>query len=447
MSTSHYSRRSGRWLAAALTGAVVATLAGAALPASAADLSPSRSGVKISFASPERRDSVDGTLDVTLTGSGLSRVEVLVGARKAGNAAVAADGSGATLQIDTLRFRDGWTTLTAIGWGADSRLPRALAGPIAIRIANAGADRAPRGYSLVFADEFSGTGLDRSVWCTRYMYDGGTEDPATWADIDPACLGQDPETGALLGTLDTLGGDGTAPGQEQQVYRDVNLNGDATHTVQAGYVALHATSTRLDQPYLKYESAMLRSQQEFEPEAGHPLYLTARVKAPDVVGTWPAFWIAGGYGDGTVRPPWPPEIDILEMPYNRSGNGANVLWSAVQTWPYGGDDAPQGPVITTSFDPHFDGSNSYVADESLKERWIEVGLEWRVDGACWYLDGVKYRCTTYRWVAHEGGADATNPATLLLNLAVGGGWAGADGVELTEAGAAYAIDHVRVYRK
>lgn len=45
-------------------------------------------------------------------------------------------------------------------------------------------------------------------WCTRYQFDGG---PPLQVP-DPECLSRDPVTGATLGTLDTLGGDGASPG-------------------------------------------------------------------------------------------------------------------------------------------------------------------------------------------------------------------------------------------
>ena len=46
----------------------------------------------------------------------------------------------------------------------------------------------------------------------------------------------------------------------------------------------------------------------------------------------------------------------------------------------------------------------------------------------------------------EGPAD-TNPAAILLNLAVGGPWAGANGVDLSRFPMTYDIDHVRVYQR
>ena len=98
--------------------------------------------------------------------------------------------------------------------------------PTSSAVGTARADHHPAGYSLVFHDEFDGRELDRSIWCTRYQYDGGPDLQVP----DAGCLGRDPSTGATLGTLDTLGGDGTSQGQESEVYRDFNVDGRKMHT-------------------------------------------------------------------------------------------------------------------------------------------------------------------------------------------------------------------------
>lgn len=331
----------------------------------------------------------------------------------------------------------GGSSLAAASEPTDSSTAQTRTSPVS----SSHTDHHLPGYKLVFGDEFGGHKLDRSLWCTRYQFDGGPD----LEMADSACLGRDPVTGATLGTLDTLGGDGTSQGQESEVYRDVNKDGMQLHTVQHGYLSLHATATRLDQPYLKYESAMIRSKREFQPTSSHPLYLTARLRQPDVLGSWPAFWLASGYGDGHVRPPWPPEIDILEGPLNNSGQYANVFHTGVQS--YGCDGpCPQGPFGYTYSDPDFDTTwGDYHAAESLKNIWIEVGLEWYPDHACWYLDGLKMSCQLYKWVANAG-PESTTPATVLLNLAVGGPWAGADGVDDAAFPTEFDIDHVRIYR-
>ena len=86
-----------------------------------------------------------------------------------------------------------------------------------------GDDSAPDGYGVVFADEFDGSQLDRSAWCTRYIYGGG---PAP--QTDPAC-GRNGD-----GNLDFLN-------DEQQRYVDTNSRGEQMHVLGDGYLRLRAT--------------------------------------------------------------------------------------------------------------------------------------------------------------------------------------------------------------
>jgi beta-glucanase (GH16 family) len=275
---------------------------------------------------------------------------------------------------------------------------------------------------LAFADEFDGTQLDRGAWCTRYIYGGGAT-----AVSDPACSRNGD------GTLDFLN-------DEQQRYVDTNRNGEALHVVRDGFLRLRATKTRND-AYASYESAMIRSKQLFRPSASTSYYLTARVRLPDVIGTWPAFWLnADRRADGSTT--WPPEVDILEGAYNGRDDRADMLHQATIIR---GQQTGSGNREYTFTAPEFDRQwNNYNADSSLRAVWIEVGLEWTATGLCYYVDGYKTACENYRWV-ENGGAQAA-PAHVLLNLAIGGNWAGRYGIA---AGfpTSFDIDHVRVYRK
>jgi beta-glucanase (GH16 family) len=357
-------------------------------------------------------------------------------------------GTSASAEVDAAAFRDGTVVLTAVATGTGSGLAaHAISRPVVLKVKNVGADAHPAGYQLVFADEFSGTQLDRSKWCTRYMYDGG---PALQVP-DPSCLHTNPANGITYGNLDTLGNNG----QEQEVYRDYNVNGTQMHTEQSGYVALHATHTGTGN--FPYESAMLRSKAQFQPSADHPLYLTARMRLPDVLGTWPAFWLAGGYGPGDRLPNWPPEIDILESPLNthdsgvNGGQGENTMHTGVIQYGCGeGQDppvCPQNEGDYTYVAPGFDTNwGNYVAPSTTRTVWVEVGLSWYTDHICWVFNGTTVACQPYTWVANEG-PDATNTAPLLFDLAVGGPWAGSGGIEDAKFPTEFDIDHVRVYQK
>ncbi|WP_170216014.1 glycoside hydrolase family 16 protein [Asanoa ferruginea] len=418
----------------------VLVLAGAQ-PAPAA----ARPRVTLAFASPSQGAKVNDTVDISFTGTNLTAVRVLRLGRPIATATVSPDGRSAVAAVDTAQFRDGLTVLSAWGWGAGhSVAPQVFAVPLVLRVTNATADHHLPGYrKTVLRDEFSGTELNRSIWCTRFPYEGG---PALEVP-DPGCLSAD----GVAGRLDTLGlkfdSDGNqVAGQEDQVYRDFNVDGAPMHTVQDGYLSLHATATRPDDPFLKYESAMIRSKKEIEPTAGHSLYLTARVRLPSMQGTWPAFWLAPGFSRfGSAN--WPPEIDILEGALNVQDDKVNMLHiNAINGGVPGGQTADGHSQLTYAdpdlYDPQW---QNYIAPSSIRDRWTEVGMEWTVDGMCWYVEGTKISCQNYHWQTNEG--TQSNPATVMLNLAVGGPWAGRYGVDVASFPTRYDIDHVRIYQQ
>lgn len=281
-------------------------------------------------------------------------------------------------------------------------------------------DFRPAGYSLVMSEEFDGTTLDRSRWCTRYVYGGG---PAPqMADADCQRFGR--------GTLDFLN-------DEQQRYVDFNAFGQPMHAVSGGVLTLRATRTGLS-PLAPYESALLRSKATWRPDARRSYYITARVKLPSGKGTWPAFWLNPELmPDG--RGVWPPEIDIFEGPLNGVQNAANMLNVNVHR-------ADGVKPTWTRRSSRFDSSTrNYVWPRSLRGVWIESGVEWTNDRVTFYIDGRRVASTLFKWVRKDG--SAAPPATILLNLAVGGHWAGRYGVTGDAFPTAMQVDHVRVYRK
>lgn len=88
---------------------------------------------------------------------------------------------------------------------------------------------------------------------------------------------------------------------------------------------------------------------------------------------------------------------------------------------------------------------NYKANHSLRSTWIEVGLSWTAKSACYFVDGYKVMCENYAWVYNDG--SAAPPAHILLNLAIGGEWAGRNGIASEQFPTAMRIDRVRVYEK
>lgn len=285
--------------------------------------------------------------------------------------------------------------------------------------ADTAVDFRPEGYRLVFADEFQGEALDRGLWCTRYVYGGGPPPQV----VDPICQ----ERGR--GTLDRLN-------DERQRYVDVNAEGRELHQVKDGTLTLVATLTG-DSEKTPFQSAMIRSKKTFRPDARTSYYVTARVRLPKVRGTWPAFWVNPGPNDeGKLS--WPPEIDIFDSPLNEKEDRENML--------HVGAVPSSAPRRLLDSHPLFSRRwRNYVVPYSLRERWIETGAEWTQDKVCYFVDGVRVMCEAYAW-RHRNGA-AAPPGHVLLNLAVGGSWAGRHGIATALFPARFSIDHVRVYEK
>jgi hypothetical protein len=290
----------------------------------------------------------------------------------------------------------------------------------------ASSDYHPTGYSLTFQDEFSGTQLNRSLWCTRLIYGGG---PALQVP-DSQCASNG------TGTLDFLN-------DEQQRYVDTNRSGQTMHVVSDGVLSLRATRTRTNDSYAQYESAMIRSKRTFVPTTTRSYYLTARVRLPNVRGSWPAFWLLGDRSaDGSLN--WPPEIDIFEGALNEQDDTAVMLRQGSQS--RGGKQTASGSQEFTFVSPNYDRTwNNYYSATSLRGVWIEVGMEWTSSGVCYFVNGYKTACENYRWVKDDGGA--TGAADVILNLAIGGSWAGRYGIDTSKFPTSLDIDYVRVYQK
>jgi hypothetical protein len=101
---------------------------------------------------------------------------------------------------------------------------------------------------------------------------------------------------------------------EHQRFRDFDSSGRALHEQGDGFIRLLSTNVS-GHWYNRYEAASLRSKFEFRPDAATSYYLTARVRLPDVRGTWPAFFLIPSL-EPAGRNQWPPEIDIFEGPLN-----------------------------------------------------------------------------------------------------------------------------------
>jgi O-antigen/teichoic acid export membrane protein/beta-glucanase (GH16 family) len=255
----------------------------------------------------------------------------------------------------------------------------------------------PPGYGLVFNDEFSGTALNAQKWFTRYIY--------------------------ASETLDRLN-------DENQRYAD---NGN--HRLAGGVLSLVATRAKLSKPSgLNYESGMIRS--DFTLRYG---FFEARVKMPSGVGTWAAFWINSDVSE-RGRLGHPPEIDFFEFVNNGKDDKVNKIHCAATRTPDGFE-----PQFTYKHERFIQAHQDYRAPFDFDDAFHTIGAEWTPTDFSVYVDGLKVVTRTVQWKYKDG--ELAGPAHVLLNLAIGGQWAGRYGIDDAAFPQALAVDWVRVYQK
>ena len=154
----------------------------------------------------------------------------------------------------------------------------------------------------------------------------------------------------------------------------------------------------------------------------------ARAKLPAGVGTWPAIWMLPtdwAYGS------WPAsgEIDIME----HVGYNPNVIVQSVHMERYHGGNA----------------KNKSIRTPGVCEEFHLYGVEWLPDKIIFSVDG--HPTWTYE------PAKLTDKPTrelwpfdkrmhLLVNLAFGGDWGGANGIDVNCLPAVFEVDYIRVYQ-
>jgi len=273
----------------------------------------------------------------------------------------------------------------------------------------------------VFEDNFDI--FDRTKWCTRYQWGGGPTPQVQ----DPECVGKNG------GNLDFLN-------DEQQRYRDTNTKGQALHTIDNGALVLNATQTYPNDSWVKFESAMIRSKFTFKP-TDKPYLLQTKVYLPSVKGSWPAWWVL------VAEDGWPPEIDFFEAPVNAKDDRVEMLhFGAIPS-----NVAKAYTYTDSKFDKQW-GNYFNQNNESLRDRWITISIEWTKTSVTYYIEAdaidsraaisrTKIMSENYEW-KYKNGTEAPN-ATIVFNLAMGGNWAGRYGLD---GPATMKIDYIRVYQ-
>ncbi len=155
-------------------------------------------------------------------------------------------------------------------------------------------------------------------------------------------------------------------------------------------------------------------------------YFEARLKLPGGRGTWPAFWMMPKNFTA-----WPDdgEIDIME----EVGYRPNYVSSSIHCKAYYHSIGTQKTAET------------YIA--TAESDFHIYAVEWTAESIKGYADGKLY------FEFHNDGTNNKDtwpfnaPFYLKLNLAWGGNWGGAQGVDESVLPAVYEVDYVRVYQK
>ncbi|MCP5521498.1 MAG: glycoside hydrolase family 16 protein [Verrucomicrobiales bacterium] len=255
------------------------------------------------------------------------------------------------------------------------------------------------GWKLVWADEFS---------------EDGAPNPARWGYEH-----------------------GFVRNQELQYYTEAKPE---NARVEDGMLVIESHQAHLPNPGFRADASPRRWQQRREFAEYTSASLTTRgtaswtygrievrAKVPAGRGTWPAIWMLGT-NIGEVGWPACGEIDILE----HVGHEPGVAFANVHTR---GHNHMRG-----------NGRGSRLELPTATTEFHVYAVEWTHEKMDFLVDGQKFFS-----LKNDGtGVDSwpfDAPQYLILNLAIGGSWGGAKGVDATAFPQRFLIDYVRVYQQ
>ena len=242
----------------------------------------------------------------------------------------------------------------------------------------------PEGYQLDWSDEFDGNELNTNDWKFEIHEPG-------WVN------------------------------NELQRYVGKTFRGNKVVFVEDGHLTIRAQ---------KVDDQIVSGRINARPSQGWRYgYFEARIKLPKGKGTWPAFWMMPVNVDWATNP-WPRcgEIDIMEEVGYSPGN----VSSSIHCESYNHTSNTQKT------------HSMYVP--TAEDEYHVYSVEWTSERLTFFVDGrkqmdfFKESDNHSAWPFHY----AFHP---ILNLAWGGSWGGAQGVDESALPTEMLVDYVRVYKK
>jgi beta-glucanase (GH16 family) len=357
------------------------------------------------------------TLSLRLASDAVSDVEVLVDDGAAYRAAAPAAGWDTFVTVDAgsselsqgahvvrVRFVEGQVNLNYLVFtlgeqseqplpspepdaGSNPSEPNEPSEPTEPPLDTEGCGTAPQGYSLVWSDTFDYEGLP---------------DPERWGY----------ETG----------GDGFG-NNELQYYTESRAE---NARVEAGVLTL----TAIYEEYMgnAYTSAKLNSGLGAStPGTWNEGVFSIRAKLPQGLGTWPALWMM----PTDCAEGWPNcgEIDVMES----VGYDEGVVHGTIHTDAFNHVEGTQIGLSTEVAD-------ATSAFHTYTLIWTSQRIEWQVDGDIYHSVDRETDWGFAQWPFDE------KAWHLMINLAVGGDWGGAEGVDSADYPATFEVDSVCVYQ-
>jgi len=217
---------------------------------------------------------------------------------------------------------------------------------------------------------------------------------------------------------------------------EFEVNGDGGGNNEQQYYTARRQNARIDSGKLviearketyfgkPYTSARLRSKFKGDWTYGH---FEIRAKLPFGKGTWPAIWMLPSdweYGG------WPEsgEIDIME----HVGYNQNVIHGSTHSKKY-------YFKINTQ-------KTGTVTIANVSTQFHIYAIDWYADRIDFFVDGVKYFTSTNDGTGWEAWP-FNKRFHFILNLAIGGDWGGAQGIDNSIFPQRMEIDYVRAYKK